>query len=313
MRRAGFPHGSHNEKALIEILETHPRDEILQVPVDELFDIAMGILYLGERQRVGLFARRDTFGRFLSCLVFVPRDRFNTENRRRIEAILRRAFNATSIDYTTRVSESVLVRLHYQVYVEPGRVPAYDVREIETLIVAATRSWGDELEAALIQDYGEERGNALRRTYGDAFPPAYRAGGELRADRVRESFKDCFVRAWRGDVEDDGFNRLLLRAGLTWRQITVLRAIGKYLRQAGTTFSDAYVERALVSHPQLAGMFVELFGARFDPARPDPERAAQIRAQIEQAIDAVESLDEDRILRNFLAVIRAMLRTNYFQ
>jgi glutamate dehydrogenase len=406
LEKAAFPHGSHNEKALIEILENHPRDEIFQVPVDELFEIAMGILYLGERQRVGLFVRRDTFGRFLSCLVFVPRDRFNTENRRRIEAILRRAFNASSIDYTTRVSESVLVRLHYRVYVEPGRVPQYDAREIETLIVAATRSWVDDLEAALIQEYGEERGNALRRNYAEAFPPAYRADwvarsavhdvqviedlspdddltltlyrpleapegvlraklfrsgaplalsdmlpvfenmdvkvaderpyevapgnrrrpvwiydfglvyggeGELRADRVRESFKDCFVRAWRGDVEDDGFNRLLLRAGLTWREITVLRAIAKYLRQAGTTFSDSYVERSLVGHPQLARMFFELFRARFDPARPDPERAAQIRDQIEQAIDAVESLDEDRILRNFLAVIRAMLRTNYFQ
>jgi glutamate dehydrogenase len=406
LEKAAFPHGSHNEKALIEILENHPRDEIFQVPVDELFEIAMGILYLGERQRVGLFVRRDTFGRFLSCLVFVPRDRFNTENRRRIEAILRRAFNATSIDYTTRVSESVLVRLHYRVYVEPGRTPDYDVRDIETLIVAATRSWGDDLEAALIQEHGEERGNALRRLYADAFPPAYRAdwvarsavhdirvieelapdddltltlykpieapdgalraklfrsgsplalsdmlpvfenmdvqvederpyevtpenrrrpvwiydfglfhagGGELRADRVRESFKDCFVRAWRGDVEDDGFNRLLLRAGLTWREITVLRAIAKYLRQAGTTFSDLYVERSLVGHPQLARMFVEFFTARFDPERPDPEAATRIRGQIEQAIDAVESLDEDRILRNFLAVIRAMLRTNYFQ
>ncbi|MEA2430026.1 MAG: glutamate dehydrogenase, partial [Thermoleophilaceae bacterium] len=405
LEKAAFPHGSHNEKALIEILENHPRDEIFQVPVDELFEIAMGILYLGERQRVGLFVRRDTFGRFLSCLVFVPRDRFNTENRRRIEAILRRAFNATSIDYTTRVSESVLVRLHYRVYVDHGHLPEYDVREIETLIVGATRSWGDDLEAALIQEHGEERGNALRRRYGDAFPTAYRvdwvarsavhdieliealsseddltltlyrpleapggvlraklfrAGsplalsdmlpvfenmgvqvaderpyevllpegrrvwiydfglvykgdGELRAERVRESFKDCFVRAWRGDVEDDGYNRLLLRAGLTWREITVLRAVAKYLRQAGTTFSDLYVERSLVSHPQLARMFVELFRARFDPEQPDPEKAAGIGAQIEQAIDAVESLDEDRILRNFLAVIRAMLRTNYFQ
>ena len=94
LERAAFPHGSHNEKALIEILETHPRDELFQTAVDELFEIAMGILHLGERQRLRLFVRRDAFGRFLSCLVFVPRDRFNTENRRRIERILRRAFRA---------------------------------------------------------------------------------------------------------------------------------------------------------------------------------------------------------------------------
>jgi glutamate dehydrogenase len=403
--RAAFPHDSHNEKALVEILETHPRDELLQTPIDELFEIAMGILYLGERQRVGLFVRRETFGRFLSCLVFVPRDRFNTENRRRIETILRRAFNAKSSDYTTRVSESVLVRLHYRVYIDPGRTPDYDVREIETLLVAATRSWADDLESALIQDHGEERGNSLRRRYGEAFPTAYRADwvarsavadidrieglrgqddltltlyrpleaapgvlraklfragnplalsdmlpvfenmgvkvaderpyevrprgskpvwiydfgltysgeGELAAERVREAFKDLFVRAWRGDVEDDGYNRLLLRAGLTWREITVLRAVAKYLRQAGTTFSDVYVERALVAHPQLARMFVELFKARFEPGGADDEAAARIQEGIEQAIDSVESLDEDRILRNFLAVICAMLRTNYFQ
>ena len=80
----------------------------------------MGILHLGERQRLRLFARRDPFGRFFSLLVFVPRDRFNTENRRRIEAILRTATGAATIDYTTRVSESVLVRLHFVAYVEPG-------------------------------------------------------------------------------------------------------------------------------------------------------------------------------------------------
>src|SRR4051794_29437317 len=405
LQKAAFPHGSHNEKALIEILETHPRDEIFQVPVDELFEIAMGILYLGERQRVGLFVRRDTFGRFLSCLVFVPRDRFNTENRRRIESILRKQFKASSSDYTTRVSESVLVRLHYRVFIDPGRVPEYDVREIEMMLVAATRSWTDDLESALIQEHGEERGNALHRRYGEAFPTAYRvdwvarsalydiamvegldreddltltlyqpieatrgvlraklfrsgtplalsdmlpvfenmgvkvaderpyelrprdrdpvwiydfglkyAGeGKLEADRVRESFKDCFVRAWRGDVEDDGYNRLLLRAGLTWREITVLRAIARYLRQAGTTFSDSYVEQAVVSHPQIARLLVELFKSRFEPARTEGMEVGELEQAISAAIDGVESLDQDRILRNFLMVVQAMLRTNYFQ
>ena len=126
LARAGFPKGSHNEKALTEILETYPRDELFQISADELFELAIGILHLGERQRLRLFVRQDTFGRFLSCLVFVPRDRFNTENRRRIEGIIRRATGAHSLDYSTRVSESVLVRLHYLVYVEPGRLPDVD-------------------------------------------------------------------------------------------------------------------------------------------------------------------------------------------
>jgi glutamate dehydrogenase len=405
LARAAFPHGSHNEKALIQILETHPRDELFQTSVDQLFEIAMGILYLGERQRMRLFVREDTFGRSLSCLVFVPRDRFNTENRRRIERILNHAFRGKSIDYTTRVSESVLVRLHYLVYTEAGSIPHYDRREIEMRLVAATRSWSDDLESALVGEYGEEEGNALMRTWGEAFPAAYRddwvprsaladirrvqelardddlaislyrpleapprvlrakvfragtpltlsdvmplfenmgmhvgherpyqvtprdgqpfwiydfgltyAGeNQLEADQVKESFQDAFLRTWRGEVENDGYNRLVLGAGLTWREISVLRAVGKYLRQAGSAFSDAYTEQALVEHPETARLLLDLFRARFDPERADPAAAGELAERTEAAIDAVESLDQDQILRRFLAVVGAMLRTNFFQ
>jgi glutamate dehydrogenase len=405
LARAAFPKDSHNEKALLEILEGYPRDELFQISPDDLFRIAMGILHLGERQRMRLFARRDTFDRFLSCLVFVPRDRFNTENRRRIEGILRQATGATSIDYTTRVSESVLVRLHYLVYAEPGRLPRLDEREIETLLVAATRSWADDLEEALLDEHGEERGGSLFRRYRDAFPAAYRAdwvprsaladigqiealrqpddlalrlyrpleaplgalrakvfragtplalssmlplfedmgvevaderpyeitpseresvwiydfgltyrGGEdLQTDLVREAFQESFIRVWRGDAESDGYNRLVLRAGLTWHETTVVRAIGRYLRQAGTTFSDRYVEQALGTNARVARLLMDLFRARFEPGRADAEEAERLVHSIEAAIDAVESLDQDRILRNFLDVVQAMLRTNFFQ
>jgi glutamate dehydrogenase len=404
MRRASYPGGSHDEKALLEILEDYPRDELFQIALDDLFRISTGILHLGARQRLRLFVRRDTFDRFISCLVFVPRDRFNTENRRRIERILTRATGATSIDYTTRVSESVLVRLHYLAYVEPGSMPELDERKTETLLVAATRSWGDDLEEALLDEHGEERAAALYRRYADAFPAGYRADwvprsavadiasieeldqpddlslrlyrplegpeGTLRAkvfragpplalsdllplfedmgvqvaderpyairarDREsvwiydfgltysaaaaletdhRDAFEDAFIRAWRGDTESDGYNRLVLGAGLTWREATVLRAIGRYLRQAGTTFSDRYVEQALVGHPGVARLLVDLVLARFDPEAADPEKAEQIGQTIEAEIDAVESLDQDRILRSFLGVVRATLRTNFFQ
>ncbi|MGZ4203267.1 MAG: NAD-glutamate dehydrogenase, partial [Thermoleophilaceae bacterium] len=338
LARADFPPGSHNEKALVSILETHPRDELFQTPVGELFDIVMGILHLGERQRLRLFIRRDPFGRFLSCLVFVPRDRFNTENRRRIERILRDAFGAHAIDYTTRVSESVLVRLHYMVYTEPALVRDHDPREIELMLVAATRSWQDDLEAALTEEHGEEHGKELFYRYADAFPPGYRAdwvarsaladiahlesltvpdglsmslyrpletpavvraklyrsGGALAlsdmvpmfenmgvevaderpyeitrhdgrlywiydfglnysgakdqpTEELREAFQEGFIRIWHGDVENDGYNRLVLRGHLSWREITVLRAVARYLRQAGHTFSDSYVEQALMA------------------------------------------------------------------
>ena len=131
--------------------------------------------------------------------------------------------------------------------------------------------------------------------------PDLRGRRELGADELRERFQDAFVRAWRGDVENDGYNRLVLRARLTWREVTVLRAVARYLRQAGTTFSDPYVEQALVAHPHIARLLVELFEARFDPdARATPTTAARLVEQIVHAIDAVESLDQDRILRSFL-------------
>src|SRR5919108_4857970 len=172
--RAGFTHGSHDDKALLEILETYPRDELFQTSVDELCDTAVGILHLGERQRVRLFVRRDTFGRFLSCLVFVPRDRYSTDVRRRIQQILQDAFGGTSVDFSAHLSESALARVHFLVYTEHGRAPQFDPAEIERRLVEATHTWADDLHAALVEQLGEEHGTALFQRYGDAFPAGYR-------------------------------------------------------------------------------------------------------------------------------------------
>ncbi len=407
VERSGLLRGSHDHKALVEILETYPRDELFQISEDELFETALGILHLGERRRVRLFVRRDAFGRFFSCLVYLPRERFDTRNRQRVQDILQEAFGGTSVDYSTRVSESVLARLHVVVYTEPGAVPEYDVAEIEARLAAATRAWTDDLRDALSEQLGEQRAGPLFERYSEAFPGAYRedfsarqavhdierierldpdgdlgmslyvplestldhlafklvrsgkpillsdvlpllenmgvrvsderpyeikpadgppvwiydfglrhdGGAELHADDVRETFQDAFARAWRGEAENDGFNRLVLSARLTAREITILRAIAKYLRQAGSTFSQTYMEDALSAHPAVARRLVELFRIRLDPARLD-DADAQARAlerELESTIDAVESLDEDRILRGFLRVVRAVLRTNYFQ
>jgi Bacterial NAD-glutamate dehydrogenase len=119
--RAAFPPGGHDHKALVEILETYPRDELFQIPEDELFEIAMGILGLGERQRVKLFVRRDEYERFVSCLLFLPRDRFNTQNRERATDILAAAFNGESVDFELCLAESVLVRIHLVVHTRPSR------------------------------------------------------------------------------------------------------------------------------------------------------------------------------------------------
>jgi glutamate dehydrogenase len=406
LERAGFPPDGHDNKALLDILETYrPRDELLQIQDDELFEIAMGILTIGERQRVRLFVRHDAFERFVSCLVFVPRDRFNTENRERIAGVLAEEFAATLRDWSLLFSDSVLVRVHYVLDTEPGHTPALDPASVEAKLAEVTRTWADDLHDALIEELGEEPGTELYRRYGDAFPAAYRSdwlarsavadirraeeiasgdglgmslyrpleahGGVLRCklfsadtpislsdllpmfenlgariiderpyevsrrgspplwiydfgfaiertgdfdtDEVRDRFQEAFIGVWRRTYENDGLNRLVLEAQLRGREVTVLRAITKYLRQAGTSLSDGYLQSALTTHADVAQQLVALFRARFDPYAHDPDEAARLGAQIERTIDAVESLDEDRILRDYLSVVLAMTRTDYFQ
>ena len=150
-------------------------------------------------------------------------------------------------------------------------------------------------------------------------------GPDFDPDRIDETFREAFARIWSGEVENDGFNRLVLRAGIGWHEIVILRAYCKYLRQAGGTFSETYMQEALAANPHIAALLVELFLVRLDPARqveaPDVKDAAiehldaslEVMTRIEAALDEVANLDEDRILRSYIGVIRATLRTNYFQ
>ena len=404
IRRAAFPPESHDAKALAKTLENYPRGELFQITDEELFAISMGIVALGERQRVRLFVRNDPYKRFVSCLVFVPRDRYNTDNRERIASVLSDAFGASEIDWALRLSDSMLARIHYIVRCRAAEAD-HDVAEIERRIAEVTRPWTVELADALRQVYGEERGTALFRRYGEAFPIAYRADwragaavedidraealaagdgliisvyqtveddqsslrckllspGErillsdvlpilenmglrvvderpyeikpegrrstwiydigvvcgfdvdLLTEATRTAFQDAFTRVWSGEFENDQLGALVLRAGLTGREVALLRAVVKYLRQTGTTFSDRYLEQALTGNPAVARLLVELFGARLDPDHPDLAAAERLEAEIKRAIDDIASLDQDRILRDCLAVVRAAVRTNYFQ
>ena len=406
--RSGFPPDSHSGKALLFILETYPRDELIQASEDELFETAIGILHLAERQRVRLFVRRDLNSRFLSCLVFVPRDRYNTELREQMQTIFRAAFNAEEVEFSISLSESLLARVHFVVHPKPGGLPDYDVREIEAQLIEAARTWEDRLQEALIEAHGEEVGNDLFRRYRDAFPAAYREDftvrnavydierieaalkgqrlemslswpievaenllkfklyhpgasiplstvlpmlenmgvsviddrpyaigpsgaspvwlhdfglrhsekSDLNADAFRVVFfQDAFAQVWSRAVENDGFNRLVLRANLSARAIQVLRAYSKYLRQIGLAFSQSYMEEALANNPAVARLLIDLFQARFDPKREKRAAAAAsiLAARIEEALEGVQSLDEDRILRAFFTLLQATVRTNYFQ
>jgi glutamate dehydrogenase len=403
--RAKFKPNSHDGKALQHILDTFPRDELFQSTEQELFDVSLGVLHLQERQRVALFMRYDAFQRFVSCLVFVPRDRYTTDLRLKFQEILEEALDGPVTAFHTQIADdSVLARVQFMIKTTPGRIPRREAGEIEARLVEAARSWADDLRDALVHSAGEDQGLHLLRLYGEAFPTAYRerfaakmalidigkmeeiaAGlglnlyrpidaaetevrfkvynqgapvalsdvlpmlenmglrvleeipyriersdkaeiwihdfGVVRADggpvdlqRVREPFQDAFARVWTGESESDGFNRLVIGAGLGWREVAVLRAFAKYLRQAGIPFSQAYMEETLAGNLDLARLVVALFLARFDPDDREREgREKRILGEIEKGLDAVTNLDEDRIIRRFVNLVQSALRTNYFQ
>ena len=131
VERAGLPPGGHLAKALDHILETYPRDELFQISDDELYDTALGILALGERQRLRLFVRRDPFERFVSCLVYVPRDAYSTDLRVKFQRILMAAFAGTAADFDVLLGDTVLARIHFTVRTTPGQIPAFDRKELE--------------------------------------------------------------------------------------------------------------------------------------------------------------------------------------
>ncbi len=406
LERSGFRTDGHSHKDLLQVLETYPRDELFQTDVEELTDTAMSVLNMQERRQTRLFMRRDRYGRFVSCLVYLPRDRYTTAVRLRIADVLKEEFGTDLIDYTARVSESMLARLHFVVRTTPERpLPMVEHDSLEIRLAQATRSWEDEFATALVDQVGEEEAARLLRVYGDAFPEGYkedfaartgvidirhladladdgavslnlyephaadagerrfkiyRRGAEISLSTVlpvlqrmgvevvderpygietpgmsmwvydfglrldgqafelatlKPRFQKAFHAAWTGRAEADGFNALVVSAGLTWRQAMVLRAYARYLRQTGTAFSQEYLEQCLVSNVAIVRLLVALFEVRFDPAYAGDRSAREVELQgeIETALDGVTSLDQDRILRSFLAVMLATLRTNYFQ
>ena len=422
LERSGLSPRSHSGKDLLEILETYPRDELFQITTDDLYQAATGVLRMAGRRQLRLFLRRDAYGRFISSLVYLPRDRFTTQHRLAMQEILLRELNGVGVDYTTRVSESNLARVHFIVRTDPANPPGeIDVDLLAEQLGDATRNWDDDFRLVLERKLGDEQAKRLAIRYIDAVPETYKDGhlpfeavqdlaklelleepGQLelhlfkkktgqekaqqdkaqhdktrRAVRfkvfrhgepmqlsavlpvlhslgvkvtderpyeiqredatvylydfgleppegarelaeVRAHVENAFAAAWRGEAEVDGFNELVLRAGLTWRQAVVLRAYAKYLRQAGTVFSQDSMEATFTRYPRIANLLVALFETRFDPRLQlaDAERQVQAKelvSAVARQLDNVDSLDQDRILRNYLTLIQATLRTSFYQ
>jgi glutamate dehydrogenase len=405
--RSGIPPGGHTGKTLLDIIETYPRAELFQIGETELLETVTGILQLGARQRFRLFVRRDPFDRFISCLIYSPRENYTTELQERWRKLLIEAFNGVGSDFNVFFSESPLVRTLILVRTTPGEIPEYDVADIERRLIAAARRWEDDLKQALVEELGEARGNELFHRFGAAFPAAYRedfaarsavpdldraervlagepfslslyrpleaaprtlrfklvhkgkpvmlsdslpmlesmglkvlderpyhleidgaepvwihdfglmsesADIDMEIDELQAIFEDAFGRLFRREIEKDDFNRLVIAARLPAEEIVILRAYSKYLRQIGFPLPLRFIESTLANNAGVARQLIELFLLRFDPAQRDNDEAeAEMIKEIKASLDHVQNLNEDRVLRQILAVIRATTRTNFWR
>ncbi len=171
---SGLSNYEHDSKVLRNILETYPRDELFQTGYANLLETSMGILQMQERPIIRLFIRRDPYGRFFSCLVYVPREIYNTKIRLKITEILSEELGATGpVQFTTTFSESVLSRIHFIVPVENAETTKYDLAAIEKDLQQSAHSWEDNLKDALLSSYGEAEGKRLSNRYINAFQAGY--------------------------------------------------------------------------------------------------------------------------------------------
>jgi len=171
--RAHVNEFGHRGKALSHIIETYPREELFQSTVQDLARTALGILNLQDRKRVKFFLRRDTFRRFFSCLVFVPREKYTTAIRKRIEALLKETFEGQTVDSAVQISDSALARVHIIVRTAEGSRPRISIHEIEQRIIDIVITWSDRLHSQLLEQFGRDEGTRLINAYGQVFPLGY--------------------------------------------------------------------------------------------------------------------------------------------
>jgi len=398
----------HPGQLVLDVMQTIPRSELFSLTAEQLVDMAGAVIDLGSRRRALLFLRSDRLGQFVSCLVYLPRDRYTTAVRLAMQDILVREFGGASIDYAARVSESPWAVVHFTVLLpdDPGPLDMSEANRarIEDLLTEATRTWADRLlgsvatgaiEAGVAEHYADALPDGFKQVVrpdeaiadiriiealnpdsvllqlepGDvdreAFLTWYLGGSSAslsqllpvlqcmgvevleerpftvtRADGLRvriyqftirhdsafprsmsaeewdstgARFNDAVSAIWGGRAEIDRFNELVLRAGLAWPEVALLRAYAKYLRQAAFPYSQSHIEAVLLDNTSTARYLVALFEAVFDPdsAARGLDAAAAARA-VAADIDALTSLDTDRVLRALASMIEATLRTNFY-
>jgi len=409
--------GSHSAKKLRNIVENYPRDELFQTDENDLLEISLGVLHLFDRPRTRLFLRRDQFDRFVSALLFVPRDRYNSSVRAQAGALLAEAFGGRQSAFYPNFGDSPLARVHFIIGLNPFDHPEPDPAELERRIIALARTWEDEVEAAarasgeeaLVQAVGRylgghtagyreaygpdeavrdircmegingeagaagarvfrlegddarvvrvklyagdepvplsrvlpvlenldldvqaEAGYAVQRRTGESpssereavwvheFQALVRSGNAVDFERVGSVVEDAILAALDGRAEDDGFNRLILASGVTWREAAFLRACARFRQQTGMDPSQSLQEEAFSAHPEIATGVLELARTRFDPAldldlEARAKQAAELAKEIRSKLDAVASLDHDRAMRRILRLVETIQRTNFYQ
>jgi glutamate dehydrogenase len=412
MRQSGFSPDGQGSKALFNVLETYPRDELFQIETAQLFEFALTIQQLDLRPRVRALPRLDEFDRFVSIIVYLPRNGFSTDGQHRIGNFLADTYRGRVSAVYPFFPEGPLVRVHYIIGRYEGSTPVREQAFLEDEITKIIRTWPDQLERRLVREL--DGGTAARRweAFASAFPAAYQEsvavdraladiehieqlstakpvaidfyrrrvqspktvrvtlyslsgpiplsrrvpifenlgfsvidessytitptfdeaertvslhdmvlmvqdGEALRLGEHKERLEETFLAVWADEAADDHYNRLVLKAGMAWREAAVMRAYGSYLRQIRSPFGQSYLSDTLIRHVGITRNLIALFRQLFDP-----ERAASVNTKnskerglirdIEQALEAIPSLDEDRIVRQFLNLVCHTLRTNFY-
>jgi glutamate dehydrogenase len=413
LRRAGFDPEGHSGKALFNVLESYPRDELFQIDEDTLYQFALAVLQLDERPRVRVLPRRDRFDRFVSILVYVPRERYGSAVRAAIGDYLAEMYKGIVRAFYPFFPEGSLVRVHFIIArYDDDPTPNPSRVTLERGVEAIVRTWIDKLADELARNHDPAAARVLLERYRDAFSQGYREvyspvtavadirmieglsadrrlgvdfhrregdsdncvglkvwnhsrpialservpvlesmgfkvvdertyqitrsapdaadvwfhdmlleradGSAVDLDANKRALEAAFLMVMSGGAENDGYNALVLAAGLMWREVALVRCISRFLRQIRVPYSQDYMWATLVKHAAIAADIVRLFELRFDPrlSIPRDERAAREAksvAAIESALHHVESLDEDRILRRFLNAVQAAIRTNFYQ
>ncbi len=408
--RANFDPASYAGRGLSAVLENYPRDELFQIDEDTLYRFAMAIMNLSERPRIRALIRPDEFGRFISILAFLPKERYDTEVRRRVGAWLAEVYQGRVSAAYPAYPEGPLARTHYIIGRDEGETPRITQAALEAGIAAIARTWPDALREALAAAKGGARARALAKRYANGFSAAYReafpaeravadieilerlspdrsravrldrargapparanlslfsleaalplservpilenlgfrvldertyridveghggapiwlhdmeidraSGAAINLAAIEQKVEAALLALLRGEAESDGYNRLVLEAGLEWRDASLMRGFGRYLQQIRAPYPQDYLAATLARHHAITARLVALFYARFDPSLGEAdrgERQGTIRADIEAAFADVASLDDDRILRRFTNLIESAVRTNYFQ